>query len=296
LKNTIVLIAIISTILGYSQNINESTFMGTWRISNVLIDNDIVLDATDQVAQEKKQLLKETLIDATLSFHGNGIFNIETRSETEFAGFLKNLDQTNWILEGSTIKIGHKKNNYSYANFEIIEENPFTIRASLLNFEMEKIESEAKSKFKKLKEKKEIRSAIIQSRIPVFRQKEFIEDEVVPYAVVDTPPLMKNCEKTGDVQKDKECTSQGISRLINRTFNTDLGADLGLTGINRIEVTGIIGKNGKIYNIEVTAPHPLLVEEAKRVFSYVPPLTPGYHEGKKVAVSYKFPITFQVVD
>jgi hypothetical protein len=270
--------------------------MGTWLISKVLIDNDIVLDPSEQKDREKKELLEKTMIDAALFFHGDGIFNIETKSETEFASFLKNLDQTNWVLEGNTIKIGHKKNSYSYANFEIIKVRPFTLQTSLLGFELEKIESETKSKFKKLKEKKEIRSAILTSRIPVYRQKKFLEDEVVPFAIGDTPPMAKNCERTGDINKDKACTSLMISRLANRTFNTNIAADIGLSGINKLVVTGIIGKNGKIYNIEATGPHPLLVEEAKRVFSLVPELTPGYHEGKKVAVSYKLPITFQVVD
>ena len=90
--------------------------------------------------------------------------------------------------------------------------------------------------------------------------------------------------------------SEKVKKLVNKKFNTELGSDLGLSGVNRIFVSFKIDKNGNIANIRSRAPHPRLEQEAARVIKLLPKMTPGKQRGKPVGVLYSLPITFKVED
>ena len=88
--------------------------------------------------------------------------------------------------------------------------------------------------------------------------------------------------------------SEKISKLILRKFDTSIASDYGLTGRQRINVIFEIDKTGQVTNIESRAPHPKLDEEAKRVISKIPQMTPGRQHDKNVGVIYTQPIIFQI--
>lgn len=122
------------------------------------------------------------------------------------------------------------------------------------------------------------------------KSQEVIND--VPFAVVDEVPIFPGCESYGQEAK-KECMSNLVSQFVNKNFNTSLGEELGLTGINRIYVRFKIDKNGRVTDIASRASHPKLEEEAIRVVSMLPNMTPGKQRGDAVNVLYSLPIVFQ---
>ncbi|WNH08526.1 energy transducer TonB [Thalassobellus suaedae] len=123
--------------------------------------------------------------------------------------------------------------------------------------------------------------------------KEFEEDIDVPFAVVQVPPIYPGCENL-DKASLRKCTSDAISKFVQRKFNTDIASIIGLTGRQRINVIFKIDKNGDVANIRVRANHPDLVEEAQRVISLLPKMQPGKQRGEAVSVPYSLPIIFQV--
>ena len=130
--------------------------------------------------------------------------------------------------------------------------------------------------------------------VEVVEEEEEIAD--VPFAVIENVPIFPGCESKKNNNERKACMSEKVSKLVNRKFNTELGADLGLSGVNRIFVSFKIDKKGNIVNIRSRAPHPRLEQEAERVIKLLPKMTPGKQRGKPVGVLYSLPITFKVED
>ncbi len=120
------------------------------------------------------------------------------------------------------------------------------------------------------------------------------ENIEIPYSVVDETPTFPSCETLDSNDKRKNCTSMKISEFVNKNFNTDLAIDLGLTGIQRLNIIFKIGEDGSISDIKATAPHPGLEKEAIRVIEALPKMTPGKQKGKVVVVPFSIPILFQV--
>ena len=130
--------------------------------------------------------------------------------------------------------------------------------------------------------------------VEVVEEEEEIAD--VPFAVIENVPIFPGCESKKNNAERKKCMSEKVSKLVNKKFNTELGSDLGLSGVNRIFVSFKIDKNGNIVNIRSRAPHPRLEQEAARVIKLLPKMTPGKQRGKPVGVLYSLPITFKVED
>lgn len=130
--------------------------------------------------------------------------------------------------------------------------------------------------------------------VEVAEEEEEIAD--VPFAVIENVPIFPGCESKKNNAERKKCMSEKVSKLVNKKFNTELGSDLGLSGVNRIFVSFKIDKNGNIVNIRSRAPHPRLEQEAARVIKLLPKMTPGKQRGKPVGVLYSLPITFKVED
>ena len=114
----------------------------------------------------------------------------------------------------------------------------------------------------------------------------------IPFAVIEEVPVFPGCESYGQKAK-KECMSNLVSQFVNKNFNTNLGKELGLTGINRIYVRFKIDIQGNIVDVQSRASHPKLEEEAVRVISLLPKMTPGKQRGEAVNVLYSLPIVFQ---
>ncbi len=124
------------------------------------------------------------------------------------------------------------------------------------------------------------------------------EEEIadVPFAVIENVPIFPGCEGAGGNAAKKKCMSDKVKKFVNRKFNTELGNELGLSGVNRIYVRFKIDRNGNIVGVQARGPHPRLEKEAQRVVKLLPKMTPGKQRGKAVGVLYSLPIVFQVQD
>ena len=120
--------------------------------------------------------------------------------------------------------------------------------------------------------------------------------EDVPFLSIEEVPLFPGCEGLDSNEERKACMSSKISKFVNKKFDTDIGTELGLHGINRIFVQFTVDKTGNITNIKSRAPHDKLEEEAKRVIQLLPEMQPGKQRSVPVGVIYTLPITFRVQD
>lgn len=119
--------------------------------------------------------------------------------------------------------------------------------------------------------------------------------EEVHVNFVDLVPVYPGCESASNNDQRRKCMSEKLSNLVQKKFDRDLGADLGLKeGIQRIYVNFRINKDGLVEIINTRATHKDLEEEANRVVDKVPQMTPGKQGGQPVSVLYSLPIIFQV--
>lgn len=125
-----------------------------------------------------------------------------------------------------------------------------------------------------------------------------VEEEVadVPFAVIEDVPIYPGCENLKNNEERKQCMSQKVMKFVQKEFDTDLGAELGLSGVTRVIVQFKIDKNGRVTDIKSRAPHPRLQDEAARVVKKLPKMQPGKQRGKPVGVVYSLPIVFQIQD
>ena len=111
---------------------------------------------------------------------------------------------------------------------------------------------------------------------------------------VEVVPIYPGCEKETNNDDRIKCMSEKIGRLVQKKFNTGLASDLGLSGLQRINVQFKIDANGNITEILTRAPHPRLEMEAERVTNKIPQMKPGLQRNKPVSVIYNLPIAFKV--
>lgn len=123
--------------------------------------------------------------------------------------------------------------------------------------------------------------------------KEYKQVKDVPFAVIDQVPIFPGCEDLASNKEQKKCMSEKITEYVNTNFNTSLGKEFGLTGVNRVIVQFKIDNNGNVTDVKSRASHPALEEEAERVINSLPSMKPGKQGGKEVGVMYSLPIVFQ---
>ena len=275
----------------FAQSITPKEVMGTWKVTNISLHKDT--DASPEKAKE----LKDVFTGATFIFKGNGVFELELQNTSSELGFIfKELTDTNWILKENEIHIGYESGIYSYMRIQVDKGTTTLFRLPMIQLEVTKTEDAKPKKFKKLKGKYPKRKTLNALVKPVFKTKEFSEDAIVPYALTETPPSIGDCVVTNDSEEMRRCTSEKITRFVNRKFNTEIATDIGFSGKAVTTITFIIGQDGGIYNIEATSTVPEMIEEGKRVIGLLPNFTPATQNGKPVAVSYTLPITFMVVN
>ncbi len=122
------------------------------------------------------------------------------------------------------------------------------------------------------------------------------EEEIgdVPFALIQEAPLFPGCEKEKGALARKNCMSKKLDKWVLKKFNTELGAELGLSGIQKIFVQFKISKTGDVVDIKARAPHPRLQKEAQRVIASLPKMKPAKQRNRAVGVIYTKPITFRV--
>ena len=140
----------------------------------------------------------------------------------------------------------------------------------------------------------------LEDKIEIVEVSEIVEEkmeekvEEVPFVLIAEVPIYPGCEDMPGRDAKKECMSSKINDLIHKEFNTSLGAELNLYGINRIFAMFRIDEHGKVTDIQVRGPHKVLEDEARRCIELLPDMIPGQQRNRPVRVSYTLPITFEV--
>ena len=117
------------------------------------------------------------------------------------------------------------------------------------------------------------------------------EEVVVPFAVIEYVPVFPGCENLQTQAERKECFNQKVQEHIKENFNYPPSAlEMGITG--RVYVQFVIDTQGRVSGIQKRGPDKLLEDEAGRIISILPKVTPGQQRGKPVMVKYSIPINF----
>lgn len=125
-------------------------------------------------------------------------------------------------------------------------------------------------------------------------EEEEVVEEDVAFVVIEDVPIYPGC--TGNKEQLRSCFSEKISKFVLKKFDPEIAADLGLQSgsIQRIFVVFKIDTKGNVVNIKARAPHKKLQEEAIKIISSLPVMTPGKQRGRPVTVSYGLPIVFKI--
>ena len=136
-------------------------------------------------------------------------------------------------------------------------------------------------------------AVIIETReIIEVKESEEIEEDVA-FVLIEDVPIYPGCK--GNNKELKKCFTEKLTEYFGKNFDTNLAQELGLApGKKRFFVVFRIDKYGKVTNVQVRAPHPILEKEVKQIISSLPKMTPGKQRGTPVGVSYSIPITFLV--
>jgi protein TonB len=121
-----------------------------------------------------------------------------------------------------------------------------------------------------------------------------IEDIPVPWNALEKVPIYPGCESAKTNDKRKKCMSEKITELIQKRFNTSLAMELGLSGVQKIDVEFKIDKTGTVTDIKTRAPFSQLENEAQRIVKKIPIMKPGMQRDQPVSVLCYFPIIFKV--
>ncbi|MCM8568796.1 energy transducer TonB [Gramella jeungdoensis] len=124
-----------------------------------------------------------------------------------------------------------------------------------------------------------------------------VEDPVhVPFDFIEDVPVFPGCESLSENEERRKCMGDEINRFVRNEFDTTLGEELGLTGMNLVVIRFVVNRQGEVDEIKTRATHPGLEKEAERVIGLLPKMQPGKQRGKPVPVSFTIPIRFQVLD
>ena len=84
-----------------------------------------------------------------------------------------------------------------------------------------------------------------------------------------------------------------MNKHIKRNFlYPEIAQEMGIKG--RVFVNFIISEDGSITNIRMRGPDKNLEDEAKRIISLLPNMTPGKQRGRPVRVPFSIPIVFRL--
>lgn len=134
--------------------------------------------------------------------------------------------------------------------------------------------------------KNEPNEPMILTKIQKYAEK----TAIIPYAVIETPPIFPGCE--GQPVSDlRSCFKEKINSYIK--------TNLRIPSLSPDEQTGTayvlfkINTDGTVSDIRVRAPNKMYEEEAIRVIRSLPKITPGLREGKSVEIPFSIPIDFE---
>lgn len=283
---------LIFSLLAKAQNLNDEKLMGEWKAINVDIPN------SDEVPQkEALKLIEDAFLNSKFNFKGNKIFRIKYgKLGDERMKELFFLDNQNWTIKNDQILIGTENDGFSSMHITFQENNGKTyFILPMIRLEMEKLSDDNPSEPKVIESKSKKMESVDYSKAELVT-KEIDESLIVEFNEVENPPLAPDCKSKWDVEKRKECTNKFIQQHVMRKFNTDLAAEVGLTGKIKIMIEFVIDTNGKPININATGGPEIMNQNAIEVIGLLPNLEPGTKEGKPINVSYKMPLNFMIAD
>jgi len=151
-----------------------------------------------------------------------------------------------------------------------------------------------------VEDEEEVEETVIESTetdqdeiiIEEIEVEEEFEDIDVPFAVIEDVPIFPGCESVAKSQR-RACFQDKINQHIRRNFRyPEIAQEMGIQG--RVYVNFIIAKDGSITNIRMRGPDKNLENEAQRIISRLPQMTPGKQRGRAVMVPFSIPITFRL--
>lgn len=114
--------------------------------------------------------------------------------------------------------------------------------------------------------------------------------DYVPFAVVEEVPIFPGCENASDL---RACFDEKIRDHIIQNFRyPEEARKQDIQG--RVNIGFVIQNDGSIGDIMMRGPDKLLEDEAARIISLLPKMTPGRHRGKTVPIPFFVPITFHL--
>ncbi|WP_320815832.1 energy transducer TonB [Flavobacterium sp.] len=114
----------------------------------------------------------------------------------------------------------------------------------------------------------------------------------VPFAIIEEIPVFPGCE---DVEKKERmnCFNAKMSEHIKANFKYPSKAQKrNIQG--RVSVQFVIDKEGNVVDVQTRGADPILQTEARRIFSLLPKMKPGFQKGKPVKVRYGMPLNFKL--
>ena len=151
-----------------------------------------------------------------------------------------------------------------------------------------------------VEDEEEVEETVIESTetdqdeiiIEEIEVEEEFDDIDVPFAVIEDVPIFPGCESVAKSQR-RACFQEQMNKHIRRNFRyPEIAQEMGIQG--RVYVNFIIARDGSITNIRMRGPDKNLENEAQRIISRLPKMTPGKQRGRAVRVPFSIPITFRL--
>ena len=151
-----------------------------------------------------------------------------------------------------------------------------------------------------VEDEEEVEETVIESTetdqdeiiIEEIEVEEEFDDIDVPFAVIEDVPIFPGCESVAKSER-RACFQEQMNKHIRRNFRyPEIAQEMGIQG--RVYVNFIIAKDGSITNIRMRGPDKNLENEAQRIISRLPQMTPGKQRGRAVRVPFSIPITFRL--
>ncbi|MBO0591737.1 TonB family protein [Cellulophaga sp. E16_2] len=112
----------------------------------------------------------------------------------------------------------------------------------------------------------------------------------VPFSKVDETPVFPGCE---DAEDKRACFQDKMFAHITANFKYPTEAqEKGIQG--KVSLMFTIDETGNIAGLKMRGPDKLLEDEAERIISLLPKMTPGKQNGKVVRVPFSIPISFKL--
>ncbi len=121
-------------------------------------------------------------------------------------------------------------------------------------------------------------------------------EDPIPFAVVESVPIFPGCESFTDNDDLKDCFQEQLLKFVSQNYvYNEAARQLKIQG--RIIVSFVVEKNGQVSSIQVIrSVDPWLDEEAIRVISGLPRISPAKQRGKPVRMSFVVPIKVELKD